>query len=68
VLVDLGPLEDTGLAGGAPARAVPETIDAIVLAHDQRVTSEEQILKVEEQLAAVGIAAVGIVENFVVEG
>jgi Mrp family chromosome partitioning ATPase len=68
VLVDLGPLEDAGLAAGTPTWAMPGTIDAIVLTHDERITSEAQLLEVHERLAALGIAVVGIVENFVAEG
>ncbi len=68
VLVDLGPLEDAGLANGRPAWAVPGTINGVVLTHDQRITSEEELIDIERQLAAADVTAVGIVENFVAEG
>ena len=42
-------------------------IDAVVLVHNPRITSDEQRTALEEQLAAAGIAVAGIVENFVAE-
>jgi Mrp family chromosome partitioning ATPase len=67
VLLDMGPLEDAGQIGGIANWAAAGAIDAVVLTHDQRITSEEELIKVEGQLAAAGIAAVGIVENFAAE-
>jgi Mrp family chromosome partitioning ATPase len=63
VLVDLGPLEDAPRAEGVAAWA-SGIIDAVVLAHDPRLTSEEDLIKVEGQLAAAGVGVLGIVENF----
>ena len=42
-------------------------VDAVVLARDQRITSEEELIKVEGQLAVAGVMAIGIVENFAAE-
>ncbi len=68
LLVDLGPLENAGLASASPGWAAPGTIDGIVLVRDHRVTSEEELMAVQGKLAVAGVAAVGIVENFVIEG
>lgn len=67
VLVDLGPLEEAGLADGAWSGAVGRAIDAVVLVHNDHVTSDAERTAFEEQLAAQGIAVMGIVENFVAE-
>ena len=67
VLVDPGPLDDAQSADGILAQTAAEMIDAVILVHNPRITSEEQLLAFEQQLAAVGIAAAGIVENFVAE-
>jgi Mrp family chromosome partitioning ATPase len=67
VLVDLGPLEDAGLADGSRSQIVAGMIDAVVLVRNPRITSEEQLTAFERQLAAAGIVAAGIVENFVAE-
>ena len=67
VLVDMGPLADAERTRGIAAWAAAGTIDAVVFAHDERITSEEELIKVEGQLAAAGIAAVGIVKNFAAE-
>ena len=67
VLVDLGPLEDAGLTDGAWSGTTAGMIDAVVLVHNHRITSEEERRAFEEQLAAEGIAVTGIVENFVAE-
>jgi Mrp family chromosome partitioning ATPase len=66
VLVDLGPLEDARLADGDWSRTA-RSIDALVLVHNPRITSTEQLTAFQEQVAAAGIAVAGIVENFVVE-
>ena len=42
-------------------------IDAVVLVHNRRITSEDERRTFEEQLAAEGITVTGIVENFVAE-
>ena len=67
VLVNMGPLEESGRIGGIADWTAAGTIDAVVLAHDQRITTEDELFKVEGQLAVAGIAAVGIVENFAAE-
>ena len=67
VLVDSGPLDDAWSADGVLAPNAVEMIDAVVLVHNPRITSEDQLLAFEQQLATVGIAAAGIVENFVAE-
>jgi Mrp family chromosome partitioning ATPase len=67
VLVDLGPLADVGLADGAASRVDAGMIDAAVLVHDGRITSEGQLAAVAGHFAAAGIAVAGIVENFVAE-
>ncbi len=67
VLVDLGPLEDAGLADGVSSQTAARMIDAVVLVHNPRITSEEKRTAFEMQLAAAGIAIAGIVENFVAE-
>ena len=67
VLVDMGPLEDAGLADAAPIRTSAKLIDAVVLVHNHRITPEEQLTALAGQLAAAGIVVAGIVENFVIE-
>jgi Mrp family chromosome partitioning ATPase len=61
VLVDPGPLDSARLSQSAGA------IDAVVLVHNRRITSEDQRIAVEGQLAVAGLAVVGIIENFVPE-
>ena len=60
VLVDLGPLEDADVN-------LRGTIDALLLVHNDRITSDEQLGTIEGNLSAAGISVVGIVENFVAE-
>ena len=67
VLVDLGPLDGAGLPDGDLARQIAGTIDAVVLVHNERITSEEQRIMFEDQLAAAGIAVLGIIDNFATE-
>ena len=67
VLVDMGPLEDARLNEGAWSGMAGGMIDAVVLVHNCRITSEAERRAFEEQLAAQGIAVTGIVENFVAE-
>lgn len=67
VLVDLGPLEDAGLYDLARAQEIAQMIDAVVLVHNDRLTSEDRLTTLVEQLAAAGIKTTGIVENFVPE-
>ena len=67
VLVDLGPLEDVGLTDGTWSKTIGGMIDAVVLVHNDRITSEEERTALVGQLAAEGITVAGIVENFVTE-
>ena len=67
VLVDMGPLEDAGLADTAPIRTSAGLIDTVVLVHNHRITPEGQLTALAGQLAAAGIVVAGIVENFVIE-
>jgi hypothetical protein len=60
-------LDDAGLPDGGLARQLAGTIDAVVLVQNQRITSEEQRITFEDQLAAAGIAVLGIIENFATE-
>jgi Mrp family chromosome partitioning ATPase len=66
VLVDLGPMEDAGLARGAWGRVTGNMIDGVVLVHNRRITSDEDEVAFEGELAVAGIAVAGIVENFVI--
>jgi Mrp family chromosome partitioning ATPase len=66
VLVDLGPLPEAGLSDGAWSQAAG-AVDAVVLVHNRRVTSERQQQALQEQLKTAGITVAGIVENFVSE-
>lgn len=66
VLVDLGPMEDAGLARGAWSRVTGNMVDGVVLVHNRRITSDEDEVAFEGELAVAGIAVAGIVENFVI--
>lgn len=67
VLVDLGPLEDVGLGDPARAQDIAQMIDAVVLVHNDRITSQDRLTALAERLATAGITTAGIVENFVPE-
>lgn len=67
VLVDLGPLEEAGLGDLAGTQDIAGMIDGVVLVHNDRITSEDRLTTLVDQLAAAGIATAGIVENFVPE-
>ena len=56
VLVDLGPLENIESLGDVLGRTVGGKIDAVLLVHNPRITSEAQLTAVEEQLTASGVA------------
>ena len=66
VLVDPGPLENLGPIGEVLAQAAGGKIDALLLVCNQRITPEEDLNEVEQQLTAAGIAVTGLIENFVV--
>jgi Mrp family chromosome partitioning ATPase len=59
VLVDLGDLDQ-----GSPAEAMGELIDRAVVVRDVRFSSQSDLGRVRERLAAAGIGEVGVVENF----
>ena len=65
VLVDLGPLEKNESLGDFFAQTVGGKIDAVLLVHNPRITSEARLADVEEQLTAAGVALAGLIENFV---
>jgi Mrp family chromosome partitioning ATPase len=65
VLVDPGPLEDIALFGDALAPAAGGGIDALLLVHNQRITSENDLAEIEQRLTAAEIAVTGLIENFV---
>ena len=65
VLVDLGPLESIESFGDMLGRSAAGKIDAVLLVHNPRVTSEERLAAVEQQLTDAGIALAGRIENFV---
>jgi len=60
VLVDLGPLQDAAFRAGGE-------IDAAVLVHNQRITTDAELSAVQQRLAAAGVSTAGIIENFVPE-
>jgi len=65
VLVDLGALEGETGNGGTPLKAAATWLDAAVLVHNVRSSSQEQRTVAEKSLDAAGITLAGIVENFV---
>jgi Mrp family chromosome partitioning ATPase len=67
VLVDLGPLQDAGLIEDKWGWLAAGTIDSVVLVQNRHVTSEQQQMALESQLAVAGVAVAGIVENFVAD-
>lgn len=67
ILVDLGPLEDAGLGDPSRTQEIAQMIDAVVLVHNDHITSESRLTTMAEQLADAGITTAGIVENFVPE-
>jgi Mrp family chromosome partitioning ATPase len=66
VLVDLGPLEESGEAHRDMGR-LGRLVDAVVLVCNHRITSAGHLAACQEELAAAGTAVAGIVENFVAE-
>jgi len=65
VLVDLGPLGDDTLNGDGASRAVMDWIDAMVLVHDVRGTSPDELNRTRRRVQAAGLVEAGIAENFV---
>ncbi len=64
VLVDLGPLENLAWNNNAPAWTRGGIVDSILLVHNERVTSEEDLAEVERHLSDADIAITGLIENF----
>jgi Mrp family chromosome partitioning ATPase len=65
VLVDLGPLENNEPIGASLSRAAGKHIDAVLLVHNGRLTSQKGLSEVQRNLTQAGINVAGIVENFV---
>ena len=65
VLVDLGQLGDDTLNGDGASRAVMDWIDAMVLVHDVRGTSQDELNRTRRRVQAAGLVEAGIAENFV---
>jgi Mrp family chromosome partitioning ATPase len=65
VLVDLGPLESIASLGDVLGRTLNGKIDAVLMVHNPRITSQARLAAVEEQLTASGVALAGLIENFV---
>lgn len=65
VLVDLGPLESIDSIDDVLGKTIAGTIDAVLLVHNPRITSEQHLATVEQELTASGIALAGLIENFV---
>ncbi|HID75481.1 MAG TPA: hypothetical protein EYP56_05725 [Planctomycetaceae bacterium] len=63
VLVDLG-----AAAPQAMAAAAPRSIDAVVVVHDVRSTSEAEVAQRCQQIGAAGFVAIGVIENFLQQG
>lgn len=66
VLVDPGPLENPNSVLDAPSATAGGKIDAVLLVHNQRISSETDLGDAERRLDAAGIAVMGLIENFVV--
>ncbi len=65
VLVDLGPLENSIPADYAPPWATEGNIDALLLVHNRRVTSKENLNEMQRRLTEADINVAGMIENFV---
>ena len=65
VLVDLGPLENSIPADYAPPWATEGNIDALLLVHNRRVTSKEDLNEMQRRLTETDINVAGMIENFV---
>ena len=64
-LVDLGPLENIEHVGDALHQTISSELDAVLLIRNQRITSEEQLTAVQQELAAGGTVLAGLIENFI---
>ncbi len=65
ILVDLGPLENSIPADYAPPWATEGNIDALLLVHNRRVTSEKNLNEMQRRLTEADINVAGMIENFV---
>jgi Mrp family chromosome partitioning ATPase len=65
VLVDLGPFGRRGSRSSPLPEPDGSWIDTLVLVHRARSVSAEELARTRRQVAAAGIAELGIVENFV---
>jgi Mrp family chromosome partitioning ATPase len=66
-LVDLGPLENIEHVGDSLHRTIASELDAVLLIRNQRITSDEQLNVVEQELSAAGTVLAGLIENFIAE-
>jgi Mrp family chromosome partitioning ATPase len=64
LLVDLGQFSDEALSDGS-SRAVIDWIDAVVLVHNVRATSQDELNRTRRRVHAAGLVEAGIAENFV---
>ncbi len=64
VLVDLGEFTDDPAGGTGVAHAVIDWIDAAVLVHNVRATTEEERNRTRRRARAAGLAEAGVAENF----
>lgn len=65
VLLDLGRLSKPNKTGIGLFDSAPRWIDAAVLVHNVRSTSQLELTRAQQRLSAAGIAQLGVVENFV---
>ena len=65
ILVDLGQFGEETASGERPARAVTDGIDAVVLVHNVRATSQDELDRTRRLAQAAGFVEAGIAENFV---
>ena len=65
VLVDLGSPKDPKSLDNWPARPVAGVLDAVVLVHNVRATTQNRLVEFQRALATADVAQVGIVQNFV---
>lgn len=65
VLVDLGPLENIDGAEDLARRIGNGQVDAAILVHNGRLTSDDRLAEIQRELDAANIAVAGVIENFV---
>jgi Mrp family chromosome partitioning ATPase len=65
VLVDPGPLDRVG--DDCPPWAADGAVDAVLLVHNRRITSEGELQQLRRRLASAGVHVAGVIENFVAE-